>query len=132
MSLQDLVFAILIANGQLITLVRLKKCFMHPVDLHIIFNLITASDSFKHAESWTPICLPKFDSTSVVLIITACSLVVLDGEVIMQLDWSVLGMYRISGSGWPDIQPFFTLRLRFQPNCRQILDILGSRCSLPV
>jgi len=116
MSLQDLVFAILIANGQLITLVRLKKCFMHPVDLHIIFNLITASDSFKHAESWTPICLPKFDSTSVVLIISGCSLVLV-GEVIMQLDWSVFGTYRISGSDWPDILPFFTVRFRFQPNC---------------
>jgi Second Longin domain of FUZ, MON1 and HPS1 len=60
--LQDLVFAILIADGQLITLVRLKKCMMHPADLHLIFNLVTASDTFKHAESWTPICLPKFDS----------------------------------------------------------------------
>jgi len=58
------VFAILIANGQLITLVRLKKCFLHPVDLHMIFNLITASDSFKYAETWTPVCLPKFDSRS--------------------------------------------------------------------
>jgi len=62
------VFAILIANGQLITLVRLKKCFLHPVDLHMIFNLVTASDSFKHAESWTPVCLPKFDSRSVRLV----------------------------------------------------------------
>jgi Second Longin domain of FUZ, MON1 and HPS1 len=60
--MQDLVFAILVADGQLITLVRLEKCMLHPVDLHIIFNLITASDAFKHAESWTPVCLPKFDA----------------------------------------------------------------------
>ena len=66
-ALKDLVFALLIANGQLITVVRLKKCFLHPVDLHMIFNLITASDSFKFAESWTPVCLPKFDSRSVSL-----------------------------------------------------------------
>jgi len=26
-----------------------------------------------------------------------------------------VGMYRISGSGWPDIQPFFAIRFRFRP-----------------
>lgn len=61
-NLQDLVFAILIADNQLITLVRMKKYFLHPLDLHLIFNLVSASESFKTAESWTPICLPKFDS----------------------------------------------------------------------
>jgi len=58
---QNLVFAILLANNQLITLVRMKKYFIHPVDLHLIFNLVNSSESFKAAESWTPICLPKFD-----------------------------------------------------------------------
>ncbi|CAH1784209.1 unnamed protein product [Owenia fusiformis] len=61
-KVKDLVFAILIANNQLITLVRMKKYFLHPADLHLIFNLVSASESFKTAESWTPICLPKFDS----------------------------------------------------------------------
>lgn len=28
----------------------------------LIFNLVDCSESFKSAESWTPICLPKFDS----------------------------------------------------------------------
>lgn len=28
----------------------------------LLFNLIDCSESFKTAESWTPICLPKFDS----------------------------------------------------------------------
>lgn len=28
----------------------------------LIFNLIDCSESFKTAESWSPICLPKFDS----------------------------------------------------------------------
>ena len=60
-SLQDLVFALIIANSQLVTLVRMRKYFLHPMDLHIIINLINAAESFKAAESWTPICLPKFD-----------------------------------------------------------------------
>lgn len=59
---QNLVFAILLANNQLVTLVRMNKFFLHPMDLHIIQNLVDSSESLKTAESWTPICLPKFDS----------------------------------------------------------------------
>ena len=58
----DVVFGILIADNQLVTLVRMKKYFIHPADLHLIFNLINSTESFKLSESWTPICLPKFDS----------------------------------------------------------------------
>lgn len=39
---------------------------MHPMDLHIIFNLIDASESFKTVDSWVPICLPRFDSSGFV------------------------------------------------------------------
>ncbi|CAB0031964.1 unnamed protein product [Trichogramma brassicae] len=61
-KIKNLVFAILLANNQLITLVRMKKFFIHPADLHLIQNLVDSSESFKAAESWTPICLPRFDS----------------------------------------------------------------------
>ncbi|XP_015591269.1 protein SAND [Cephus cinctus] len=61
-KIKNLVFAILLANNQLVTLVRMKKYFIHPADLHLIQNLVDSSESFKSAESWTPICLPKFDS----------------------------------------------------------------------
>ncbi|OWF35302.1 vacuolar fusion protein MON1 homolog A-like [Mizuhopecten yessoensis] len=62
-KVKDLVFALILANNQLVTLVRMKKYFLHPMDLHLIINLVNASESFKAAESWTPICLPKFDSS---------------------------------------------------------------------
>ncbi|EZA53641.1 vacuolar fusion protein MON1 homolog A [Ooceraea biroi] len=61
-KIKNLVFAILLANNQLVTLVRMNKFFLHPMDLHIIQNLVESSESLKTAESWTPICLPKFDS----------------------------------------------------------------------
>lgn len=60
-KIKNLVFAVLIANNKLIALVRMKKYSIHPADLRLIFNLIECSESFKSAESWTPICLPKFD-----------------------------------------------------------------------
>lgn len=58
----ELVFAILLAKDQLISLVRMKQIFLNPVDLHLIFNLVNASESFKDAQSWTPVCLPKFNN----------------------------------------------------------------------
>ena len=61
-KVKNLVFAILIADNRLIALVRMKKYFIHPADLHLIFNMVNSSESFKHSENWTPICLPKFDS----------------------------------------------------------------------
>jgi len=62
-KVSDVVFGILIADNQLVTLVRMKKYFIHPADLHLVFNLINSTESFKHSESWTPLCLPKFDSS---------------------------------------------------------------------
>lgn len=57
-----MVFAILLAKNQLVTLVRMNKFFLHPVDLHLIQNLVDSSESLKTFEIWTPICLPKFDA----------------------------------------------------------------------
>lgn len=61
-KIKNLVFAILVAKNRLIALVRMKKYVIHPADLRIIFNLVDSTESFKSSESWTPICLPKFDS----------------------------------------------------------------------
>lgn len=60
-KMKNVVFGIVVADNQLVTLVRMKKYFIHPADLHLLFNLINATESFKNSESWTPICLPKFD-----------------------------------------------------------------------
>lgn len=60
--IKNLVFAVMLANGRLIARVPMKKYFLHPSDLRLIFNLVECSESFKTAESWTPICLPKFDA----------------------------------------------------------------------
>ncbi|KAF2879329.1 hypothetical protein ILUMI_26840 [Ignelater luminosus] len=62
-KIKNLVFGILLANNQLITLVRMKKYCIHPHDLHLIFNLVQASESLKTAEIWTPLCLPRFDAS---------------------------------------------------------------------
>ncbi|XP_060532485.1 vacuolar fusion protein MON1 homolog A [Cylas formicarius] len=62
-KIKNLVFAILLANNRLITMVRLKKYCLHPADLHLVFNLVQASESLKHSENWAPLCLPRFDAS---------------------------------------------------------------------
>jgi len=60
---KELLFAILVVDNQLVTMVRPKKISLHPSDLYLIFNLVSGSTSFHTAESWTPICLPRFDNS---------------------------------------------------------------------
>ncbi|KAJ8976417.1 hypothetical protein NQ317_005337 [Molorchus minor] len=62
-KIKNLVFVILLAKNKLISLIRMKKYCLHPADLHLIFNLVQASESLKNSESWTPLCLPRFDSS---------------------------------------------------------------------
>lgn len=59
---KSLVFSILLAGDRLVTLVRKKDQSLHHMDLHLLFNLVGSSTSFREGEGWTPICLPKFNT----------------------------------------------------------------------
>ncbi|KAK5872992.1 hypothetical protein PBY51_013642 [Eleginops maclovinus] len=59
---KNLVFSILLAGDRLVTLLRKKDQFLHHIDLHLVFNLVGSSSSFREGEGWTPICLPKFNT----------------------------------------------------------------------
>ncbi|CAO3626159.1 unnamed protein product [Cunninghamella echinulata] len=61
-KIKDLLYAMIIARDKLITLLRPRKHSLHPSDLHLLFNMLTGSTTFHSAESWTPLCLPKFNS----------------------------------------------------------------------
>lgn len=60
-KVKDLVFSILIAHNQLVMYIRLKNYVLHPIEIHLILNLLVASESLKTSETWTPICLPLFE-----------------------------------------------------------------------
>lgn len=49
-KIKNLVFAVLLANNKLISLVRMKNYCMHTDDLRLIFNLVECTESFKTAE----------------------------------------------------------------------------------
>lgn len=61
----NLVFSILIARNQLLTIVQEKTVIedtrLEPADVHLLLNLIGASSAFQAGEIWTPICLPLFN-----------------------------------------------------------------------
>ncbi|KAF9978867.1 Vacuolar fusion protein mon1b [Actinomortierella ambigua] len=61
---KPLLYSLLLTPTQLITLLRPRTHSMHPSDLHLIFNLLSGSNTFESSESWTPICLPKFNNKS--------------------------------------------------------------------
>ncbi|KAG4087450.1 DUF254-domain-containing protein [Neocallimastix lanati (nom. inval.)] len=58
---KNILYGILTYNDKLINIVRSKKHSVHPLDMHLIINMITSS-SFRSVESWSPICLPKYNS----------------------------------------------------------------------
>ncbi|XP_041944524.1 vacuolar fusion protein MON1 homolog A isoform X1 [Alosa sapidissima] len=60
---RSLVFSILLAGTQLVSLVRKRDQHLHHVDLHLLLNLVTASSAFREGEGWTPVCLPQFNSS---------------------------------------------------------------------
>ncbi|KAJ8361144.1 hypothetical protein SKAU_G00176690 [Synaphobranchus kaupii] len=59
---KSLVFSILLAGSRLVTLVRKKDQYLHHMDLHLLFNLVGSSSTFREGEGWTPVCLPKFNT----------------------------------------------------------------------
>ncbi|KAL6067111.1 Vacuolar fusion protein mon1 [Balamuthia mandrillaris] len=58
---EDLAYAVLISNHKLVNFMQPRRHLLHPEDLQLIFNFINSSTSFRNSESWTPLCLPKFN-----------------------------------------------------------------------
>ena len=64
-----MIFAMILALGQLVSIARFRNYQVHPSDLNLLINLVNSSDAFTDTELWVPICLPKFDSGSVIKLI---------------------------------------------------------------
>lgn len=59
-------FAIIIAGGKLVQILRPKNNILYPSDLHLLINFVQSTETFKENESWAPICLPKFNENAYV------------------------------------------------------------------
>ncbi|KAJ3021156.1 hypothetical protein HKX48_009075 [Thoreauomyces humboldtii] len=61
---QGLAFGMLLAKDHLVGLIRPKRFSLHPTDLHLITNMVSSSSGFRSGETWTPVCLPQFNSSA--------------------------------------------------------------------
>ncbi|KAL6195763.1 hypothetical protein ACLB2K_031381 [Fragaria x ananassa] len=54
-------FAILMCRHKVISLVGAQKASLHPDDMLLLSNFVMASESFRTSESFSPICLPRYN-----------------------------------------------------------------------
>ncbi|XP_031486436.1 vacuolar fusion protein MON1 homolog isoform X1 [Nymphaea colorata] len=54
-------FAILMCKHKVISLVGAQKASLHPDDMLLLSNFVLSSESFRTSESFSPICLPRFN-----------------------------------------------------------------------
>mmetsp|Transcript_9970 Transcript_9970/g.25713 ORF Transcript_9970/g.25713 Transcript_9970/m.25713 type:complete len:311 (+) Transcript_9970:1258-2190(+) len=57
-------YGILLAGSNVVGLVEPKGAPMHPHDVLLVSNFVTSNESFRQAESFSPICLPHFNSAA--------------------------------------------------------------------
>ncbi|CAD6227866.1 unnamed protein product [Miscanthus lutarioriparius] len=54
-------FALLMCEHKVISLVGAQKATLHPDDIFLLANFILSSESFRTSESFVPICLPRYN-----------------------------------------------------------------------
>ncbi|XP_008794747.2 vacuolar fusion protein MON1 homolog [Phoenix dactylifera] len=54
-------FAILMCKHKVVSLVGAQKASLHPDDMLLLANFILSSESFRTSESFSPICLPRYN-----------------------------------------------------------------------
>ncbi|MCO5597041.1 hypothetical protein L7F22_051115 [Adiantum nelumboides] len=58
----DLLFALLLSDSKVISLVGAQKASLHPDDIFLLSNFVSSSESFRTTESFSPVCLPKYNA----------------------------------------------------------------------
>ncbi|GMH12530.1 hypothetical protein Nepgr_014371 [Nepenthes gracilis] len=54
-------FAILMCKHKVVGLVGAQKASLHPDDMLLLSNFVMSSESFRTSESFSPICLPRYN-----------------------------------------------------------------------
>ncbi|GLT33797.1 hypothetical protein SLA2020_083580 [Shorea laevis] len=54
-------FAILMCKHKVVSLVGAQKASLHPDDMLLVSNFVMSSESFRTSESFSPICLPRYN-----------------------------------------------------------------------
>ncbi|KAH9288972.1 hypothetical protein KI387_033089 [Taxus chinensis] len=67
--LQDIVdshvlFSVLMSRHKVISIAGAQKATLHPDDILLLSNFVVSSESFRTSESFSPICIPRYNPTS--------------------------------------------------------------------
>ncbi|KAI9076195.1 hypothetical protein K1719_041893 [Acacia pycnantha] len=54
-------FAILMSRHKVVSLVGAQKASLHPDDMLLLANFVMSSESFRTSESFSPVCLPRYN-----------------------------------------------------------------------
>ncbi|KAG8387672.1 hypothetical protein BUALT_Bualt02G0045700 [Buddleja alternifolia] len=57
-----ILFALLMCKHKVISLVGAQKASLHPDDILLLSNFVMSSESFRTSESFSPICLPRYNA----------------------------------------------------------------------
>lgn len=61
-AVSGVLFAILMCKHKVVSLVGAQKASLHPDDMLLLSNFVLSSESFRTSESFSPICLPRYNS----------------------------------------------------------------------
>ncbi|KAE8652778.1 vacuolar fusion protein MON1 homolog [Cucumis sativus] len=56
-----ILFAILMCKHKVISIVGAQKASLHPDDMLLLANFVMSTESFRTSESFSPICLPRYN-----------------------------------------------------------------------
>ena len=57
-------FGVLLTQTAIVAVAQSRAHVMHPHDLLLLANLVRSNESFRQAETFTPVCLPHFNPTA--------------------------------------------------------------------
>ncbi|KAJ4772959.1 hypothetical protein LUZ62_057216 [Rhynchospora pubera] len=60
-SESGILFAILMCKHKVVSLVGAQKASLHPDEILLLANFVLSSESFRTSESFSPICLPRYN-----------------------------------------------------------------------
>ena len=89
----NLLYAILLAEGKLVTYVSPRRHPLRASDLLLLINFVAKARQLRSQETWTPLCLPGFDCTGFLHAYAAfvseriCLLVLSSGESLEQFHY---------------------------------------------
>ncbi len=57
-------FGVLLTQTAIVAVAQSRAHVLHPHDLLLLANLVRSNESFKQAQTFTPVCLPRFNSAA--------------------------------------------------------------------